>query len=104
MEFEELKAAVLAAEDAQAEARAMRELGLWFRRRPYGYMLHAKSQEGGNGVAPESMRAGEEVEVLLHKKSDLFSPVMAQFTFVPKDPRNLILLEGRRASAGEGRP
>jgi hypothetical protein len=95
-EYEQRKAAVLAAEDAAGEAEALRELGRWFGRRPYGYTLRAASQPGRNGVDLARLAPGEPVELGVHARSDL-EPRPGGFTFVPKDKANLLLLEGNPA-------
>ena len=96
-EYEQRKAAVLAAADADAEADALRELGAWFKRRPYGYTLSTASQPNANGVDLLKLRPGEPVELRLHAKSD-YEPRAGGFTFVPKEKANLLLLEGKIAA------
>lgn len=90
-EFEERKQAILAASDAQSEAEAMRELGAWFAKRPYGYTLRPASQPGANGVDLARLQPGEAVELRVYKKYD-DEPTEAGFTFIPKDKVNLLLL------------
>ena len=91
-EYEEHKAAVLAATDASSEAKALRELGLWFRDRPYSYTLSTASQPNIIGVDLTRLRPGEQVELRIHAKSD-YEPREGGFKFVPKDKTNLLLLE-----------
>ena len=93
-EYEQRKAAVLAATDPESEAKALRELGLWFRQRPYGYSLSTASQPGTNGVDLSRLQPGEPVELRVHAKSD-YEPRAVGFTFVPRDKANLLLLEGK---------
>jgi hypothetical protein len=93
-EFEQHKAAVLAATDAESEAKALRELGLWFAERPYGYTLSTPSQPNANGVDLSRLKDGEPVELSRHMKSD-YEPRGGGFMFVPKDKMNLLLLEGK---------
>src|SRR5215217_5774327 len=69
-EFEQRKAAVLSAPDADAEAKALQDLGLWFKQSPYGYTLSAASQARTNGVDWSELQPGEPVELRLHAKSD----------------------------------
>jgi len=93
-EYEQLKAAVLAATDAGSEAKALREMGLWFTQRPFGYTLATASQPNVNGVDLARLKDGEPVELSVHAKSD-YEPRGGGFTFVPKDKLNLLLLEGK---------
>ena len=93
-EYEQLKAAVLAANDPTTEATALREMGLWFKKRPYGYRLAAASQPNMNGVELTRLPPGQPVELRIHMKSD-HEPRDGGFTFVPKDKMNLLLLEGK---------
>jgi hypothetical protein len=94
-EYEQHKAAVLAAKDAESEAKALQDLGLWFEQRPYGYYLVAPSQpQRTHGVDVNALAAGEPVELRLHMDSD-YEPREGGFTFVPKNKMNLLLLEGK---------
>lgn len=99
-EYEDLKLAVLSATDAKAEAKALHELGLWFKQSPYGYTLSTPSQPDINGVDLRKLQAGEPVELHLRARSD-WEPRTGGFTIVPRDKMNLILLEGK--SIGEAR-
>jgi hypothetical protein len=96
-EYERHKAAVLAAPEANAEAKALHELGVWFNQCPYGYTLSTASQPNTNGVNSSKLRPGEPVELRLHAKSD-YEPRRGGFTFVPKEPANLLLLAGDTAA------
>lgn len=93
-EFEQHKAAILAADDAESEAKALRELGVWFKHRPYGYTLFAASQPQTNGVNVTRLEPGEPVEVRVHARSD-YEPREGGFVFIPKDKMNLLLLKGK---------
>ena len=93
-EYEQHKAAVLAATDAEGEADALRALGLWFKRRPYGYHLSAASQPQHDGVDLNALAADEPVEVQVFADSD-YEPREGGFSFVPKDKMNLLLLRGK---------
>jgi hypothetical protein len=92
-QYEQLKSAILAAPDPAAEARAIDNLGHWFKTSPYGYTLSAQSQPGLNGLDISKLEPGQPVELSLHASSD-YEPRPGGFTFVPRDKKNLLLLEG----------
>src|ERR1700712_5193189 len=87
-EYEQLKAAILAAPDAPSEDGAMRDLGQWFKARPYGYTLRAAGQPNANGIHLDRLQPGESVTLDLHMRADS-EPRPGGFTFVPKDKENL---------------
>ncbi len=98
-EYEQHKAAVLAATDAESEAKALQGLGLWFEERPYGYYLVAPSQpERTHGVDVNALAPGEPVELRLYIDSD-YEPRTGGFSFVPKNRMNLLLLEGKNRAS-----
>ena len=93
-EYEILKAAVLAANNAESEAIALRDLGKWFNIRPYSYTLSTSNYHHKAGININDLKCGEEVFLSLHAKSD-YEPRSGGFKFIPINKENLFLLEGK---------
>ena len=96
-EYEDLKGEVLAAADAQGEAEALRKLGTWLGRHPYGYYLTTPGAETA-GVNVAGMEPGTKVELHLYMQTDFEPRPWGDFTMEVKEPRNLLLLEPGRQS------